>query len=251
MQDYTEEGMGLIPVYGRDKDEVIEKLAWNNAHAQEALARHAPAAAAATPAAPKPAAPPARKITADQIMQATQDLNNPAKAASAVSVLLESATGIDPVQLGRNQFTAVALNWETSHPEFYPHPGNRQLLGNRAILLAGKPGQVTAEIMTRAFQELKAEDVLFEDPQSFQPATPSALPGENRVQSIERPRGTRFATGASSRSFSAPQSAPTRTLKWTEEQILNMSEKERRQVFDTPEYIRATEYYFGGARATA
>jgi hypothetical protein len=44
--------------------------------------------------------------------------------------------------------------------------------------------------------------------------------------------------------FSAPQTTQTRALKYTEEQIRNMPEKERRRVFDDPDYIKACEFYY-------
>jgi hypothetical protein len=160
------------------------------------------------------------------------------------------------VEEARRHYAVLAMEWENQTPEFYPHPGNRQLVGEKAIRMAGgKPGQVTKEILRAAFEQLYADGLLFE--RTGEPAinnnqtTLTALPGESQVQPPERPRGTRFATGASSLRFTAPQTVQTRALKYTEEQIRTMPERERRKVFDAPEYIRACEVYFSGARATA
>jgi hypothetical protein len=245
-----EDGTHPIYTYGKNQEEVLEKLAMQNANAQLALARRA--ANGTPPAAP---ATPPRSVSADEIMQATADLQNPAKAGAAVATLYEAATGIDPVQQARNAYAALAMEWESQTPDFYPHPGNRQLVGDRAIRMAGnKPGLVTREIMNRAFQNLQADGLLFErsgqPPDDTPPATLAILPGENQVQSFERPRGTRFSTGARSSTFSAPQTAQTRALKYTEEQIRTMPERERLKVFNDPDYIAACDFYYsGGARA--
>lgn len=241
-----EDGTNPIYTYGKDQAEIIDKLAMQNANAQLALLRRAQ---------PPPATPtPARKITADEVMQATADLTNPAKAPAAIATLYEAETGIDPVQTALRAFAALAMEWEAGTPDFYPHPGNRQLVSNKAIGLAGgKPGLVTREMFNAAFTELRAQGLLFERPD--QPAgdqptpNPPNLPVESQVQPIERPRGTRYATAARSSTFTAPQTVSTRNLKWTEEQIRTMPEKERLRVFDDPDYIKACEYYFGGARA--
>jgi hypothetical protein len=260
-----EDGTHPIFTYGRDISEVMEKLARQNANAQLALARRAAALQAQrmngtdpTPTAVSPTAtvPPPRVISPDQVMQATQDLGNPAKAGAAVATLIESATGLDPVKLAQQNYARTAMEWEAQTPDFFPHAGNRQLVGERAIRLAGgKPGLVTHEILQQAFNTLTTEGLLFEraEPDStILPSSPppsSAFPGESQVQPTERPRGTRFASGARSTTFSAPQAPPTRAIKYTAEQIRNMSERERMKVFNDPDYIAACEYHFAGARA--
>lgn len=258
-----EDGTNPIYTYGADQAEILSKLAAQNANAQLALARKAAQPAGApgslpqTP--PNGAAPPAaprRAITPDQIMQATADLANPAKSAQAVATLMESETGVNPIEMARRAYADLAMAWEAQTPDFYPHPGNRQLVGEKAIRMAGnKPGMVTREILESAFQQLLAGGLLFEraepghNPPQQDPNNPTltTFPGESPVQPTERPRGTRFATGARSTSFSAPQTVQTRALKYTEEQIRNMPERERMQVFNDPEYIRACEAYFSAA----
>jgi hypothetical protein len=253
MQDFTEEGMGLVPVYGKTTDEVLEKLARTNLHAQETLARRASAPTQSGTAQVPPQAPaaaPRRSISADDVMRATADLQNPAKAGEAIGTLIEAQTGVNPVDQARRNYALLALHWEEQNPDFYRHPGNRQLVGNKAIRLAGgKPGAVTEAVLTQAFTELQAEGLLFEEPgeqaparQQPQPST--TFPGENRVQGTERPRGTRFSTGIRSTGFSAPQTVQTKALRYTEEQIRTMSEKERMRVFNDPDYIKACDFYY-------
>lgn len=243
-----EDGTNPIFVYGKTQDEVFEKIERQNANAQIAMNQRRT---------PPPSLPPVRTITPNDVMQATADLDNPAKSGQAIATLIEHATGLDPVKIARNAYATLAMEWEERHPEFYQHPGNRQLVGNRAITLAGgKPGLVTNEMLDAAFQQLRGEGLLFEKPdappQSSTDPTLTRIPAETQVHSSERPRGTRFSTGTRSSSFSAPQTAQTGALKYTEEQIRTMSEKERMRVFDDPDYIKACEVYFSeGARATA
>jgi hypothetical protein len=255
------EGLNPIYVYGRDTQEVIDKLSRNNAHAQAALARRAvaPATAAATP--PAPAATQARaRLTPGQVMQATVDLQNPAKAGEAVSALLADATGLDPVEMGKQRYATLAIEWENEHPEFDPHPGNRYLLGDKAIRRAGgKPALVTKELMTQCFNELLAEGLLFEaTSEQLEQQTHGNLttfPGESQVQRTERPRGALFATGARSSNFRAPQQvAQTRTLKYTKEQIDRMSLAKSRDLIERgdKDYTAACEaYYPSTGQATA
>jgi hypothetical protein len=266
-----EDGSHPIWTYARDEAELTRKMAVQNANVQMAYERAKAALAAngnsnvartATGAAPT--APARRTITGDQIMQATADLatGNPGKAGQAVATLLESVTGVNIEEQARRDYALLALHWEDMTPEFYGHPGNRQLLGNRAIRMAGgKPGAVTEAILTQAFNELLAEGLLFEAPEEpaaqHQPATLITLPGETQVQRTERPRGTRFATGARSTTFGAPQTATTRTLKYTEEQIRTMPLSKQRELNEAnggkgdPDWVEACEYYFSLARATA
>jgi hypothetical protein len=172
---------------------------------------------------------------------------------------MESATGIDPARLALEAFSKVAMDWQAANPAFYPHPGNLHMISARAFNMAGgKWGAVTREILDEAFRQLQAGGLLFERADDDPPPAPqpdnnnptlTTFPGENPVQRSERPRGTRYATGARSTSFSAPQTVQTRALKYTEQQIRDMPEAERRRVFDDPEYIKACEFYYSGARA--
>ena len=255
-----EDGTHPIAIYGKNRDEVFEKLARQNANAQITLAHRAaqqsPQNNSGQPA--NQPAPARQPVSADQIMQATADLQNPAKAPQAIGTLIESVTGVNPIDQARRNYATLALHWEDNTPDFYGHPGNRQLLGNLAIRKAGgKPGAVTEAILTQAFNELLAEGLLFEAPeqpaqQQTQQSTLTTFPGETPVQRAERPRGTRFATGARSLSFGAPQTVQTRTLKYSEEQIRTMPMSKQRELIQAndPDYAAACEAYYG-QRATA
>jgi hypothetical protein len=243
-----EDGSHPIYVYGKTQDEIFEKIERQNANAQLAMNQRRTAPPDTSPL-------PARVISADQVMQATADLANPAKSGQAIATLIEHATGLDPTKMARQAYATLAMEWEAETPEFYTHAGNRQLVGNRAIALAGgKPGLVTREMLDAAFQQLRQQGMLFErpanPPQNNSDPTLTVIPAGDSGSSSERPRGTRFSTGARSTSFSSPQTVQTGAVKYTEEQIRTMPEKERLRVMNDPDYIKACDYHFsGGARA--
>src|SRR5215472_2597337 len=144
-----EDGSHPIPTYGKTQEEVLEKLAMQNANAQIAIARRS------TPPGQTPAPPTLpRRIGPDEVMQATADLSNPAKAGEAVATLFESETGINPDRLILQNFGQIAHQWEQDHPDFVAYPGNRRLIAQEAVNLAGSLAHVTAEHLSAAFQQL-------------------------------------------------------------------------------------------------
>lgn len=247
-----EDGSNPIATYGKDQEEVLRKLANQNANAQLALARKAlPRGGPAAPAAP--AAPERRQISPDQVMRATQDLENPAKAGEAIATLVEAHTGIDLGRLALQGFAQLAMEWEQENPGFYPHPGNKRLLSSEAARIAGGIPQVTKAHLSQALANLQARGELLEAtaaPQNPTDPPSNSFPDESQVQR-ERPRGTRFATGARSASFQRQVQTPQRNLKYTEEQIRAMSPSKSRQLIESndPDYAAACEHYFGSPQA--
>ena len=248
-----EDGTDPQFTYGRTQEEIFEKLALTNAHAQLAIARRTAPAAGPRPVAAAAAPATRPMLSADERMQLTVDLQNPAKSAEAIAKLHQDATGIDPQRQALERLADLAFEWEGEHAEFYSHAGNQHLLLRRANAKAGgKIGQITKEILTAAFHELQAEGLIFENPGSNQPSTLEVQPGENPEARTERPRGTRFATSTRSTGFRAtPANAQTRTLKYTEEQIRTMPESKSRQLIEAndPDYAQACEFYYSHATA--
>ena len=245
-----EDGSFPIACYGKTQEEVLQKLAHQNANAQMAIARRSTPPATASSAIPPPAA---RRIGPDEIMMATADLSNPAKAGQAVATLFEAETGVSPERLMLQNYGNLANQWEADHPEFFAHNGNRRLVTQEAAQLAGGLAQVTAEHLTQAFDHLRARGDLFEDGRAHTPTPqPSpTFPDETQVQRPERPR-PRFATGARSTAF-RPQ-APARTLKYSEEDIRTMPLSKSRRLIEQNDrdYAEACERYFGSsAQASA
>jgi hypothetical protein len=238
-----EDGTNPVWTYGRTMDEVLEKIERTAALARATAMRRNDQPSPALPA--QVAAP--KRLTVDQRMQLTADLQNPAKAADAIAALHADATGVDPAQAERQNYGALALQWENEHPEFFQHPGNRQLLGAKAIRVAGRPARVTKELLTQCFNELLAEGVLFEAPsyeRQPQSETPSqSFPEETPVQRAERTQPRRFSTGYVARGRTG--GAPTRTLKYSEAQYFGMKLQERKALLEAndPDYLAAAAKY--------
>jgi hypothetical protein len=243
-----EDGTNPIFTYGKTEAEVMEKIERNNANAQMTLARRAQPVSAAPGVALPPAAPRAR-MSADEVLAATADLDNPGRAGAAITRLVQDETGIDFSRMALNNFATMAMKWEESNPDFYPHPGNKRMLVDQAKAHAGNDlTRITPEILTQAFTELQNGGYLLDELGGLEtpnPQTPSTFPAEIPVQRTERPRRS-FSTGARGTSFSASQTAPPRTLKYTESQIRTMplSKSEALLRDNDKDYLEACEFYF-------
>lgn len=217
-----ENGENPIWTYGRTEAEVAEKMARTLGHAQATLARRAPATgheAGAQPAQPNPrAVAQPRSLSADDVMQATADLQNPARAGQAAARLVQHETGLDLLEMAKKQYAVLYLEWEREHDEMAVHPSNRKHIGERAIRMAGnKPALVTREMLDASLEQCMAEGlIVLAETQTPEP--PTALPAETQVQHTERPQKRPFATGVRSTSFRAPATPPTRALKYTLDQ---------------------------------
>jgi hypothetical protein len=242
-----EDGTHPIYTYGKDQEEVLRKLAQQNANAQIAIMNRKAAPATST-APPLPSLP--RRITPDQVMQATSDLEDPEKSGQAIAVLLEAHTGLNPEQMVLENFQRVAESWENERTDFYSHPANRRLLAAEALKLAGGSlGHITGEYLTRALHNLRLQGVLVEN---GEPPAPNTFPAETQVQRDGQQRSTRFATGSRSTGFQR-QAAPTRTLKYSEVEIRTMPLAKSRDLINRndKDFAEACEYYFGSAQASA
>jgi hypothetical protein len=249
-----EDGTNPIAFYGKTEAEVNDKIALTSMHARKALERRGEAPASATPATPI-AVQPRKRMTANEVAQATLDLANPAKAAEAVTKLVQDETGVDLRQAAMDAFKARAQKWTENHPEFYNCKPNRALLATRlGQIVNGDVSLITDEMMTQTAAEMLANGDLFEDPGGEAPTNVEPLPGETQVQRVETPRSGRNGTGTRSTNFRAPQVAQTRTLKYTREQIDRMSLAKSKALIESgdKDYAEACEFYYPSAvKATA
>ncbi len=245
-----EDGTNPIYYYGKTEQEVNDKIALNNMHAQRALARRtegSPQNPAPSPIAPR------KRMTADETMQATTDLQNPAKAAEAAARLVQDATGMDLRQMAMDAFKARADEWVRETPDFYNCKPNRSLLATRlGTMVNGDVALISKEMMTQCFHQMLEAGDLVEDPGiAAQNVTP--FPDENQVQRVETSRSGRSGTGTRSTNFRAPQSVQTRTLKYTREQIDRMSLAKAEALIRSgdKDYAEACEFYYPSAKAMA
>lgn len=249
-----EDGTNPIYYYGKTEQEVNDKIALNNMHAQRALARRSetPTPTTTTPSSPVTAR---RRMTADETMQATADLQNPAKAGEAVTRLVQDATGMDLRQMAMDAFKVRADQWVEETPEFYNCKPNRSLLATRlGVMVNGDVSLITKEMMTQCFHQMLEAGDLVEDPGEGAAQNVTTFPDENQVQRVETSRGGRSGTGTRSTNFRAPtQSAQTRTLKYTREQIDRMSLAKTEALIRSgdKDYAEACEFYYPAAKAMA
>jgi hypothetical protein len=250
-----EDGTNPIYYYGKTEQEVNDKIALNNMHAQQALARRAEAPTNGTAPALPSQVTPRRRMTADETMQATADLQNPAKAGEAVTRLVQDATGMDLRQMKLREMQEIAKEWERRNPDFYSHIGNKRLILQEAMRLAGGDmADITAPMLDQAFQNLKSTGYLFEAPVD-EAVTPNVtpFPEETPVQRVETVRSGRNGTGTRSTNFRAPQNVQTRTLKYTREQIDRMPLAKTEALIRSgdKDYAEACEFYYPSAKASA
>jgi hypothetical protein len=247
-----EDGTNPIYYYGKTQDEVNDKIALNNMHAQRALARRAETPTPSTTTTPSPIAP-RKRMTADETMQATTDLQNPAKSAEAVTKLVQDATGMDLRQMAMDAFKTRADEWVSEHSEFYNCKPNRSLLATQlGRMVNGDVALISKEMMTQCFHQMLEAGDLVEDPGGVAPNV-TAFPEENQVQREETSRGGRPGTGTRSTNFRAPQTVQTRTLKYTREQIDRMSLTKAEALIRSgdKDYADACEFYYPTAKAMA
>lgn len=246
------EGENPIATYGKSTDEVLSKVSYTLGHAQSEIARRASAPrAGATPAAATSAA--RARMSANDVMQATSDLGNPAKAGDAITRLVEDATGVDLKGQAIQEFGRRAQEWQDEHPEFYPHDGNIDLLttyARRAV--NGDWASITKGLLTSTFESLQHRGLLFEAPAA--PVTPvTTFPGGSPVQRVEYPRGGRPGTGTRSTNFRATQTAQPRTPKYSDDDIRKMPASEKKRLIETndPDFAAACDRMYQAAHASA
>src|ERR1700678_1899183 len=84
-----EDGSHPQYTYGKDKEEILEKVANTVEHGSRTIAALKAQPARSTASSPAPPNAPRKTMTPDERMRATADLSNPAKAPEAVEALLD------------------------------------------------------------------------------------------------------------------------------------------------------------------
>lgn len=186
----------VIRTYGRTVEEVMDKVGHTVETGQQVIARQrAMKPPAATPAAPaRRAVPVAPAVTADEVMQATVDLEskNPAKAGKALVTLLKSE-GYD-LDAGKRTETIrriaqIAQDWEANNPDFPDdeHARNSRLLMDKATIMVGFEN-ITAETLDAAYAELLRLGMLFSSDGTPAPQPSAQTPPDGSPAQRVRPR---------------------------------------------------------------
>ena len=213
-----------IRTYGRDKDEVLDKLAVTTETGQATIHRLR-SAAPAQPSPSKPAVVATRGITADEQARATADLSNPAKAPDAIKTLLRGA-GVDVDQMrfreDTNRMALIAQEWERSHPgPIWSDARNQRLLIDTAVLHFNFRRNITAEALDAAHEYLVQRDMLF----TSAPST-EVPPDGNRDSRTDVRNATSYRAGE----LRAPaQVVGNKKAKYTRAEIDGMNTKVYRE----------------------
>jgi hypothetical protein len=233
-----EDGSHPQYVYGKDKDEILEKVATTVEHGSRTIAalKTQTARPAPTVTVSAPATAPRKTMTPDEQMRATQDLQNPAKAPQAVEALLDEATGgeFKQFQLQRkrqaaiDRFAGIASAWASQHPEFPRSPANNKMLADSAALRVGLEN-VTEETLQTVFLELLDGGYL----------NSAVQPDETPA-----PRTAREATSYRKTNLRATTPVPSNQLKYTRADIDKVSSAEFLKKYTTDaEFKRAFDTY--------
>lgn len=231
-----EDGTHPIRTYGWSMEEVLDKVAKTAEAAQQVINRQRAAKPApATAAGAVLAAPPARAVTADEQMQATVDLGNPAKAPEAMRTLLRAGgIDVDKMKLDQDarQAAGVAQEWERAHPDFPHDERNQRLLMDRALLLAGgKLAQIKAQTLDAAHEYLLQYGMLFEaEAANHEPEPPPHALEETPAPVVrQRPATSYRRTALSGAAPVARREQP----KYTRDDIRAMNSKVYREKLET------------------
>lgn len=187
-----------IYTYGRDKEEVLEKVALTVETGQAEINRLRTTARAV--AAPAPARTSnAIAITADEQARATADLSNPAKSPQAIKTLLRAA-GVDldagQARHDADRMKTVAREWEIQHgsDRLWTDPRNQRLLMDCAVLHYGFRTNPTPEALDNAYNRLAQFSLLFEVEDQAVTVPPEGTPESRTVRNATSYRANQLRT---------------------------------------------------------
>jgi hypothetical protein len=233
-----EDGTHPQRVYGKDKDEILEKVANTVEHGSRTIAAlKAQPPRSAAPANNTLAPAPRKTMTPDERMRATADLSNPAKAPEAVEALLDERTNGEfsqfllqrKRQAAIDHFAGVASSWASKHPEFPRSPANNKMLADSAALRVGLEN-VTEEILQTVYLELLDGGYL---------QSPAGQPDETPA-----PRPAREGTSYRRTSLRAGTPPPSNQLKYTRADVDKLSADKMLEKYNTdPDFRKAVDFY--------
>lgn len=190
-------------------------------------------------------------LTDEQRLQTVAELNNPATVDRAVTRVIESVMGPVEDQRARQEREeldrqiATALSFADETPEWHDSEFNKNTLvrymQSQGMSLSNRSHY------TRAFEELSAAKLL--------QAKPSEAETETEPEEDERERNApvpapvpapprRVSTGVMQKDISGSPPRPTTRLKYTREQIADLSAQEyKRLMMADTEFTRCVEYY--------
>lgn len=248
----SEDGTQPQRVYGKDKDEVLEKVARTAEHAARWIAPQKQTIAGPLPKATSAdRAPVGRKpMTADEQMQRTADLQNPAKAPLAVRALMNEATdgAMDEFEefrqdkrrrVSAERLASTAGAWANRHPEFHRTELNKKLLCDGAVLRVGIEN-VTEDVLQDVYLQL------FEGGYLQSESSPAGQPDETPANSPARSSATSYRRTALRANVPATSNKP----RYTRAEVDALPADKMLEKYRTdPEFRRAVDTYASPARS--
>jgi hypothetical protein len=242
-----EDGTHPIRTYGWSQEEVLDKVAHTAETAQAMINRQRQQLARpAAPSAPAAAAPAPKTVSAEEQLEATRDLTNPAKAPAAVKTLLRAAgVDVDKQRMKEDAEAAgdVAQEWERRNPEF---PGsdrrNLQMMMDKALILAGgRLNQITLAIMDQAYRALLADDMFHLDggtppTDNTETSHPSDATNGNSYSRGGHRTATSYRRTALT---SVPPGAKPKPAKYTREYVEGLNSKQYRDAIERDPELKA------------
>lgn len=248
-----DEGGPASVFYGKSREEIYDKVVDSQANANRRIEQLRVSngkpnghAAAPPPSDPKP-------MTANERMQAVADLNNPATVDKAVSRVMESVIGpIDQFQRDREAERVERLReaaiiaaeeFAGQTPDYFPSDFNNNTLVQYMQRMGYAPDAVAS--YQRAYAELSGAKLLQAKPaQSLNDEEPPTEPQERNAPTLSAPRApARYSTGVRQSDISGTAPVPVKRLKWSREQIANMSSAEFKAHVMDPEFNFCVEFY--------
>ncbi len=237
--DTPEDGTPVQVFYG-SKDEIADKLADAQGHATRRIAelrRNGHQGANTDP----------RPLTPAERMQTVADLSNPATVDRGVTRVMESVIG--PVEglledRQTREAIAAATSFAEETPDWVPSEYNKtKIVG---FMKSQGLSPANRESYTQAFEELSAAGLLQAAPESHDNQTEETAQEPERIAPTHTgPRPpSRISTGVRSADVSGTQPRPINKLKYSREQIANMSAATyKRLMTSDPALARCEDYY--------
>lgn len=242
-------------VFRGTKEEIFDKLADSQANASKRINElRRTNGSAATPSPVGSGAP--RALSPEERLTTVAELGNPATVDKAVTRVMESVIGpVADFQRDRQAdredrrvqaATAAAEQFFNSTPHWFPSEHNKTTLAR--FVFAQRLDPTKVESYTQAFEELSAAQLLQPAPDENE-HEPAANEGRNApVTPTPAPKApTRFSTSIRSSDISgrAPEPSGKPRLKYTREQLANISSTEYKRLMQTDrtELERCENYY--------
>jgi len=242
---------GAASVFYGTKDEILEKLVDSQANASGRIAELRNSNG--TSHAPLPAPTQPRPLTASERMETVADLNNPATVDRGVTRVVESVIGpIDQLRADREAERAerieraareAAESFMDMTPEWLSSDHNNSTLVNYMRNMGMDPTNV--ESYQQAFRNLAEAKLLQPKPAGgpVNDAPPEPELHERNAPTLPPKAPARYSTGVRSSDISGTAPVPTVRLKYTREQIVNMSAATYKSLMSDPDFQRAVEFY--------